>query len=176
MLSAPVPAQLCSSSGHPMAAANQQCPRLPAGAVYPVDGKIAKEKGRRVKKLGPVTGWSIKFASQSPEVEFFPGKLTALITPVALHSSASSHLCYAELLWPFFQSSMGAVQVCVTTAKAVYSLGKAATAYRAIFEHLSEAVAVTLHCYMALAPSAGGNPQASLSEVVAKLARAKVRC
>lgn len=106
-------------------------PLFLTGAVYPGDGKIAKEKGRRVKKLGPVTGWSIKFASQSPEV-------------------------------------------CVTTAEAMYSLGKAATAYRAIFEHLSEAVAVTLHCYMALAPSVGGNPQASLSEVVAKLARAKV--
>jgi Cytosine specific DNA methyltransferase replication foci domain len=66
------------------------------------------------------------------------------------------------------------VQVQVTTAKAVYTLGKAAAAYRTIFQHMDEAVAVTVHCYMALTASAGGNPQASLSEVIAKLARAKV--
>lgn len=66
------------------------------------------------------------------------------------------------------------VQVRVTTAKAVYTLGKAAAAYRTIFEHLCEAVAVAVHCHMALTASAGGNPQASLSEVIAKLARAKV--
>ncbi len=62
----------------------------------------------------------------------------------------------------------------MSTAKAVYTVAKAAPAYRAIFDHLSEAVAVTLHCFMALAPSSGGSPQASLAEVVAKLARAKV--
>lgn len=62
----------------------------------------------------------------------------------------------------------------MTTAKAVYTLGKAAVAYRTIFQHMDEAVAVTVHCYMALTASAGGNPQASLSEVIAKLARAKV--
>ena len=68
------------------------------------------------------------------------------------------------------------VQVRVTTAKAVYAVSKAAPAYRAIFDHLAEAVAVTLHCFLALAPASGGSSQASLSEVVAKLARAKVRC
>ena len=62
----------------------------------------------------------------------------------------------------------------MATAKAVYTLGKAAAAYRTIFQHMDEAVAVTVHCYMALTASAGGNPQASLSEVIAKLARAKV--
>lgn len=33
-----------------------------------MDGKVSKDKGRRVSDVGPVTSWSINFASQSPEV------------------------------------------------------------------------------------------------------------
>ncbi len=38
------------------------------GVIHPVDGKVSKGKCRRVSDVGPVTSWSINFASQSPEV------------------------------------------------------------------------------------------------------------
>lgn len=135
--------------------------------MYPADGKIAKDKGRRVQKIGPVTAWSINFAAQAPEVHT-SGPLHLLFT---LFLRASSP---ATTQMQTVRAVVCPVQVRVTTAKGVYTLGKAAASYRAIFEHLSEAAAVTLHSYVALTASTGGNSQASLSEVVAKLARAKV--
>lgn len=36
--------------------------------MYPEKGALAKEKGCRVQRIGPITGWSIDYASTGPQV------------------------------------------------------------------------------------------------------------
>jgi Cytosine specific DNA methyltransferase replication foci domain len=66
-------------------------------------------------------------------------------------------------------------QVRVKTAAAEYACVRAAPGYKASFVHLAEQADIAFEVFQALSPSHGGSPQASLDEVVARLARSKVR-
>lgn len=65
-------------------------------------------------------------------------------------------------------------QVVVQTPKARYACLKPAAAYRAVFGHLMEQADIAWQVCQALSPPLGGSPEATLDQVVAKLARTKV--
>lgn len=67
------------------------------------------------------------------------------------------------------------LQIQVATKAGKYAVSKPSTAYKSLFQHLAEASEVAAVCHAALVASSGGSPEASLSEVVAKLSRAKAR-
>lgn len=62
----------------------------------------------------------------------------------------------------------------MSTKAGQYSVSKPSAAYKSLSQHLAEAAEVAAVCYAALAASEGGASDASLSEIVAKLSRAKV--
>eukprot|EP00208_Stichococcus_sp_RCC1054_P002968 CAMPEP_0206144666 /NCGR_PEP_ID=MMETSP1473-20131121/24796_1 /ASSEMBLY_ACC=CAM_ASM_001109 /TAXON_ID=1461547 /ORGANISM="Stichococcus sp, Strain RCC1054" /LENGTH=292 /DNA_ID=CAMNT_0053540547 /DNA_START=75 /DNA_END=950 /DNA_ORIENTATION=+ len=75
--------------------------------------------------------------------------------------------------WSIDFSKDGA-EIQVATKAGKYAVSKPSTAYKSLFQHLAEASEVAAVCHAALVASSGGSPEASLSEVVAKLSRAKV--
>ncbi len=72
-------------------------------------------------------------------------------------------------------AACGRLQIKVSTKLGEYAMSKPVAAYKGLFQHLAETAEVAAVCHTALAASAGGSQEASLSEVVAKLSRAKVR-
>lgn len=65
--------------------------------------------------------------------------------------------------------------MCLKTDAGVYEVTKASAAYRPLYQHFAEQAEICFEVYQAVSPKQGGNPQASFDEVVAKVARSKVR-
>ena len=85
-------------------------------------------------------------------------------------STPSPHVL--TLLPPF--PSPPPPQVQIKTSLALYELSRPAQKYRKAYADLLEQLEISRVVYSALSPEAGGNMAASLDEVVAKMARAKV--
>ena len=68
------------------------------------------------------------------------------------------------------------MQITVKTAAAQYTASRPASGYRKLFAHLTEQADIAVEVQRALLPSLGGNSSASFDEVIAHMARAKVRC
>ena len=68
------------------------------------------------------------------------------------------------------------MQVGVKTAAAQYTMSRPASSYRKLFAHLTEQADIAVEVQRALLPALGGNAGASFDEVIARMARAKVRC
>lgn len=66
------------------------------------------------------------------------------------------------------------VQVIASTKEGQYLLTKPATAYKKVYAPLAEKAAIAFEIHNALSPQLGGSAFASLEEIVARLARAKV--
>ena len=68
------------------------------------------------------------------------------------------------------------MQIRVKTAAAQYMISRPASGYRKLFAHLTEQGDIAVEVQRALLPSLGGSAGASFDEVIARMARAKVRC
>jgi hypothetical protein len=75
---------------------------------------------------------------------------------------------------PYVQCPSLSSQVQIKTSLALYELSRPAQKYRKSFNDLQEQLEISRVVYGALSPEAGGSVTASLDEVVAKMARAKV--
>ena len=68
------------------------------------------------------------------------------------------------------------MQIRGKTAAAQYMISRPASSYRKLFAHLTEQADIAVEVQRALLPSLGGTASASFDEVIARMARAKVRC
>ena len=64
-----------------------------AGVVYPVSGPMNKSTGRRIKKMGPIVGYSVELKGSSAQVVIE----TRLASYVALRPTAGYKKCYENL-------------------------------------------------------------------------------
>ena len=68
-----------------------------------------------------------------------------------------------------------AMQIRVKTDAAQYTVSRPASGYRKLFAHLTEQADIAVEVQRALLPALGGSTSDSFDEVIARLARAKVR-
>ena len=147
-----------------------------------------KETGRRLAKFGPVTSWTIDLSKAGAQVTrsslpehasivhiwstVFRGQLSLdqdlPASPLHCQMRATQRPCL---------NNTGPVTAdqCEHRGGTVRCLKTVGSVTKNLSQHLAEAAEVAAVCYAALAAPEGGASDASLSEVVAKLSRAKVR-